>query len=331
MAKKRTLEDVNGEDPQMATLPSSRTKKSKTTEAESKSNKHLKNEDGSKKVKDKSAEKKAERKAEKKRRKLEARMAAESEANSTKHNIASVDELAKREEDEQDVVPPMESPPAENGEPPKENKKKKKKDKASKKQDDPSRQEAVAQPEAISTEPTPSESRNEIKQKKKKKNKGKSAEVAESQDTQEAVPLQSEPASEPTGDEQNEQPQTNRNHRFICFIGNLPFSATKESIAEHFKSVSPLSIRAPTKKDSTTNTSRGFAFLEFDRYDRMKTCLQLYHHSKFDDGKSPPRRINVELTYVLTLSSDCSCFSGDKSNLVLTTNKQCWRRWHWRG
>ncbi|XHG09278.1 hypothetical protein AWENTII_012349 [Aspergillus wentii] len=28
----------------------------------------------------------------------------------------------------------------------------------------------------------------------------------------------------------------------------------------------------------------------------MKTCLKLYHHSTFNDGKYPPRRINVELT-----------------------------------
>lgn len=30
----------------------------------------------------------------------------------------------------------------------------------------------------------------------------------------------------------------------------------------------------------------------------MKTCLKLMHHSTFDDGKSAPRKINVELTYV---------------------------------
>ena len=30
----------------------------------------------------------------------------------------------------------------------------------------------------------------------------------------------------------------------------------------------------------------------------MKTCLKLYHHSIFDDGKYPPRKINVELTCV---------------------------------
>jgi len=28
----------------------------------------------------------------------------------------------------------------------------------------------------------------------------------------------------------------------------------------------------------------------------MKTCLKLFHHSMFDDGVSPPRKINVELT-----------------------------------
>jgi len=36
--------------------------------------------------------------------------------------------------------------------------------------------------------------------------------------------------------------------------------------------------------------------LEFEGYDRMKTCLKLYHHSNFDDGLSPARKINVELT-----------------------------------
>jgi len=33
----------------------------------------------------------------------------------------------------------------------------------------------------------------------------------------------------------------------------------------------------------------------------MKTCLKLFHHSMFDDGLSAPRKINVELTYVLLL------------------------------
>ncbi|KAI9819200.1 MAG: hypothetical protein M1827_007356 [Pycnora praestabilis] len=85
-----------------------------------------------------------------------------------------------------------------------------------------------------------------------------------------------------------------RAQRFIVFIGNLPFSATSESVSKHFAKVQPRSVRHRTHKD--TGKSRGFAFLEFDGYDRMKTCLKLYHHSDFDDGLSPIRKINVELT-----------------------------------
>lgn len=79
-------------------------------------------------------------------------------------------------------------------------------------------------------------------------------------------------------------------------IGNLPFSATLDSIKEHFKAVKPTGVRHLTRKDDPTK-SRGCAFIEFDGYDHMKTCLKLYHHSLFDDGISPPRKINVELTY----------------------------------
>ena len=79
-------------------------------------------------------------------------------------------------------------------------------------------------------------------------------------------------------------------------VGNLPFSATTESINQHFAKVRPRSVRHRTQKD--TDKSKGFAFLEFDAYDRMKTCLKSYHHSNFDDGKSPSRKINVELTWV---------------------------------
>lgn len=51
------------------------------------------------------------------------------------------------------------------------------------------------------------------------------------------------------------------------------------------------------QKDDPTK-SKGYAFLEFDGYDHMKTCLKLFHHSNFDDGISLPRKISVELTYV---------------------------------
>jgi len=82
--------------------------------------------------------------------------------------------------------------------------------------------------------------------------------------------------------------------RFICFVGNLPYTATETSIAQHFTKLRPIAIRHRTIKE--TGRSRGFAFVEFDGYDRMKTCLQAYHHSVFDDGISPCRKINVELT-----------------------------------
>ncbi|KAI9846030.1 MAG: hypothetical protein M1838_001480 [Thelocarpon superellum] len=55
-------------------------------------------------------------------------------------------------------------------------------------------------------------------------------------------------------------------------------------------------MRHLTLKDSPTGRSKGYAFLEFPTYDRMTTCLQLFHHSMFKDGVSPSRKINVELT-----------------------------------
>jgi nucleolar protein 6 len=78
-------------------------------------------------------------------------------------------------------------------------------------------------------------------------------------------------------------------------IGNLPYSANAESLKAHFEKIQPISVRVATQQDKPTKC-RGFGFVEFDNYDRMKTCLKLYHHSSFDDGKYPPRRINVELT-----------------------------------
>ncbi|KIN07670.1 hypothetical protein OIDMADRAFT_16260, partial [Oidiodendron maius Zn] len=83
--------------------------------------------------------------------------------------------------------------------------------------------------------------------------------------------------------------------RFIVFIGSLPYTATTASIQKHFASVKPISVRSPMQKDDPAK-SKGYAFLEFDGYDHMKTCLKLFHHSTFDDGLSLPRKISVELT-----------------------------------
>ncbi|KAH8703833.1 hypothetical protein BGW36DRAFT_355232 [Talaromyces proteolyticus] len=89
--------------------------------------------------------------------------------------------------------------------------------------------------------------------------------------------------------------ETGKNARFIIFVGNLPFTANLESVTEHFSKISPVSVRVATDKNKT-NQCRGFGFVEFEQFDRMQTCLKLYHHSSFDDGKSPARKINVELT-----------------------------------
>ncbi len=97
--------------------------------------------------------------------------------------------------------------------------------------------------------------------------------------------------------------------RFIVFVGNLPFDATAAQLKQHFSKLAPSSVRLST--DKATGKGKGFAFIEFDAYDKMKTCLSLYHHSIFDpqaksqdgepqDGrqgdKAKGRRINVELT-----------------------------------
>lgn len=108
------------------------------------------------------------------------------------------------------------------------------------------------------------------------------------------------------------------NQRFIVFVGNLPYSTTDDSLKEHFKSLQPFTLRHRT--DPATKKSKGFAFLEFEGYDRMKTALKLFHHSYFDPeapeglkgvepepqprnfGRGPKpkkptgRKINVELT-----------------------------------
>lgn len=123
------------------------------------------------------------------------------------------------------------------------------------------------------------------------------------------------PTESPADDPQPPKPKS---HRFIVFVGesltsshmsriryvydqvsynlsgNLPYSATDASIQQHFANLKPTSIRH--LHDKTSGKSKGYAFLEFNQYDRLKTCLKTFHESKFDDGVSPPRPLNVELT-----------------------------------
>ena len=152
--------------------------------------------------------------------------------------------------------------------------------------------------------------------KKSKKN------PAEHEDKDEAQKLETADDIAPTAAQpEDEDAGPQKNHRFIVFVGmsflpppttltttkptlagNLPYSATTESIKAYFASVKPLSIRHLTQKNDP-NKSKGFAFLEFDGHEKMETCLQKFHHSRFDDGQGGKRKINVELTYVFLVIS----------------------------
>ncbi|GKU04324.1 hypothetical protein FLAG1_04485 [Fusarium langsethiae] len=124
------------------------------------------------------------------------------------------------------------------------------------------------------------ETKDESKKSKKNKKQDKSAETTESAD-----------AEADTADAKT----NGKADRHIVFVGNLPFTATAETIKAHFASLNPIGVRCMSDpKDS--KPCRGFAFVEFAKVWHMRTCLDKFHHSEFTDGTSYPRRINVELT-----------------------------------
>lgn len=95
--------------------------------------------------------------------------------------------------------------------------------------------------------------------------------------------------------EPSEDAAADKKDRHIVFVGNLPFSATAASITAHFASLSPVAVRCLRNRDDP-NPCRGIAFVEFGKVWHQRTCLDKFHHSTFDDGVSPARKINVELT-----------------------------------
>ena len=133
----------------------------------------------------------------------------------------------------------------------------------------------------------------------KRVKKSKKADKHESKDTQTKSskkqpksPENEDGAKDRDGDDQDESTiggQPNKSSRFIVFVGNLPYSCSTDSIEKHFFKVKPASVRHIT--DKKKGISKGYAFLEFEGYDRMKTCLNAYHGTKLKG-----RKIRVELT-----------------------------------
>ncbi|KAK4609090.1 hypothetical protein CLAFUW4_14791 [Fulvia fulva] len=119
----------------------------------------------------------------------------------------------------------------------------------------------------------------------KQSKKRKADQVEDADATTETTPTTSQPkkrkkksTTATTGEDGDATNPTNS--RFIVFVGNLPYKSTDATLRSHFQSLEPFTLRHRT--DPHTKRSKGWAFLEFENYDRMKTCLKLYHHSMLD-------------------------------------------------
>ncbi|KAL5260158.1 hypothetical protein ACHWQZ_G010317 [Mnemiopsis leidyi] len=76
--------------------------------------------------------------------------------------------------------------------------------------------------------------------------------------------------------------------RFILFVGNLPYTITKEELSEHFKKAGELEeVRLLL---NAQKEPKGCAFVEYKSSAAMLNAL-LYHHTTFQE-----RKINVEMT-----------------------------------
>jgi len=168
-----------------------------------------------------------------------------------------------------------------------------KKDKSSKRKRADDEEADIPNPsQSQAAEPASEPSTDKRDKKKRKKNKGAKTDAAAADSTAAATvaTAEDEPADDADADAEG-----GKSSRFICFIGNLPYTATAGAVRAHFSSLSPIDVRVLTERDDPKK-SRGVAFIEFGRYDHMRTCLDKYHHSEFCDNVSPARKINVELT-----------------------------------
>ncbi|KAI8353263.1 hypothetical protein EDC96DRAFT_517375 [Choanephora cucurbitarum] len=126
------------------------------------------------------------------------------------------------------------------------------------------------------TEETP---KVEEEQKKKTNNKRKA--------TSQAIEV---PQEGSTGEKKNNKRSKKEDqNRYIIFVGNLPYTTTKEELEKHFESAGKIrSVRLLT--DKATGKPKGFAFMEFENSKDLNKALA-FHHTFFKK-----RQINVELT-----------------------------------
>lgn len=148
--------------------------------------------------------------------------------------------------------------------------------------------EAEAEANTKNSEPALS-SKKSKKDKKEKKKKSSTAKTATTKTTTTEPPADAstDPANEQEGEGEAAEAEQDAKKRFIVFVGNLPYSATPTQIKEHFASVHPTSVRLLHQKNDPSR-SRGVAFVEFARFDHMKTALKLFHHSTFKCPAAQP-------------------------------------------
>lgn len=94
-----------------------------------------------------------------------------------------------------------------------------------------------------------------------------------------------------SADNNSEKPPPKNETKYVLFVGNLPFSVTKENLEEHFRKTGGVkNIRIP--QDKAKQCSRGFAYIEFK--DRISHGIALRLHHTTLAG----RKINVEFTSI---------------------------------
>lgn len=84
-------------------------------------------------------------------------------------------------------------------------------------------------------------------------------------------------------------PSVHSPKKYVLFVGNLPYSVTKEQVEDHFRKTGGVkTVRLP--KEKGTEKAKGFAYIEFNSHISHRIALRL--HNTTLGG----RKINVEFT-----------------------------------